>query len=151
MSNFENKIKATDIRLGNYFNVPNREQSPFRVDEIEYLSQQRAKVGMSLIPCGHPLTWYLDDLSGVPLTEDWLLKLGFSSEEYRDKSKHIGINFGQTDFTLVKPGSLDFEHIKHFGFEFDAGGWPRLKQFEYVHELQNFFYCYSGEELEVKI
>lgn len=143
MSNFENKIKATDLRIGDWINSP---RGISKIIEIGFKNNEYYLRFEGL----HERYWLLD-CSPIPLTEDWLLKLGFSSEEYRDKRKHIGINFGQTDFTLVKPGSLDFKHIKHFGFEFDAGGWPRLKQFEYVHELQNFFYCYSGEELEVKI
>ncbi len=86
----------------------------------------------------------LPDISPIPLTEEWLRRLGFSDKNY--KEGYIGIDVGDTDFVLNKP----HDNWLHFGWDFKYGGWPRQKSFEFVHELQNFFFVLTGKELELK-
>jgi hypothetical protein len=137
-------MKASELRLGNLVNVPRKDQSPFRIDAFESLSNSFIKVAMIHPEHGekfHPLTWYGDDLKPIPLTEEWLLNFGFN--------KYIG--WDDMDFwCLLNDGgkSNRFElYETNQGFESPSG-----KIIEYVHTLQNcyFFHELSGEELTLK-
>ena len=78
-------MKASELRIGNYVNVPIKEQCPFRIDAFEYCSEKFIKVAQEVKLNGfevHPLTWYGGDLQPIPLTEKWLLKFGFEKTEW---------------------------------------------------------------------
>lgn len=92
---------------------------------------------------GGPIS--IDNFSPIPLTEEWLLKFGFSAKDY--KKGYIGIDHKAgsmiTDFVLTYPKVLG-EHQDVFVWEHSKWKYNTLK---YVHELQNLFYCLTGEEL----
>jgi hypothetical protein len=75
----------------------------------------------------------IDRLSGIPLTEEWLLKLGFVNN------------------CLIIKGIL-FE-VGHVGFDFVNNEMTlRINQFislkiQHVHQLQNLFYSLTNQEL----
>ena len=78
----------------------------------------------------------LDEVEFIPLTEEWLLKLGFQKRE------------GQTYYHLKLDKtwvSLDSILVKWYGN--DVGG---LTMIDYVHQLQNLFFALEGEELQLK-
>lgn len=77
----------------------------------------------------HPLPF-----KPIPLTEEWLLKMGFKSNPYNDTYylNNVIINCDKTrGFTDLWID--DFPHIK------------------FVHQMQNFYFTITGEELEVKL
>jgi hypothetical protein len=87
------------------------------------------------------------DAKYMPLSDDILIKMGFSDAEY--KPGYIGIDINHTDFTLTKPQSESFDvTLKNYSFHCSYGGWPRFKQFEFVHDLQNFFFALHGKDLK---
>lgn len=94
---------------------------------------------------------YMDLISQhepIPLTEEWLIKFGFSSKDY--KKGYIGIDHKAggmiTDFVLTYPGKIgDFQ--KYFIWEHSKFKYNTL---EYVHELQNLFFILTGTELKLK-
>ncbi len=88
----------------------------------------------------------LSEVKPIPLTEEILLRLGFNKDY---KNGYIGIDSGNVDFVLTEPFVLG-EWQNCYEFEFIAGGWPKLKKIEYVHDLQNFFYSLHSEELTFK-
>lgn len=73
-----------------------------------------------------------EHLYGIPITEEWLLKLGFEKGDKvygHDKSRHhIVINEG---FVYRVPG-------------------VSLRRIQYVHQLQNLYFALAGEELTIK-
>src|SRR3954471_21422399 len=77
------------------------------------------------------------DATFLPLSEDILLKMGFSDTEYNPG--FIGIDVGNTDFVLNKP-SMEGKDVTldNFSFHFSYGGWSRYRQFKYTHDLQTF-------------
>lgn len=83
----------------------------------------------------------------IPLTEEWLVKFGFSDKDY--KGGYIGIDVGNHSFTLSKPLRMG-EWSKYYAFEYKSGGWNKYNEFKFVHEFQNFFFTLTGEELEIK-
>ena len=88
----------------------------------------------------------IDTLQPIPLTEEWLLKAGFTSDDY--KKGYIGIdvhneNGMSTDFVLSYPGRMG-EWQKYFVWEFNNYMFNKI---EFVHELQNFYTAMTGYEL----
>jgi hypothetical protein len=91
---------------------------------------------------------FSEDHYPIVLTLEELGNLGFSGKDY-DKG-YIGIDVGDTDFVLTSHLKLELE-AEGFYFEFKYGGWPRIKKFNYVHTLQNFFSALYEKELIYKM
>jgi hypothetical protein len=117
-------MQATELRIGNLVNK-------------SYSETHFVPVNVTL--------WDINNIRNndevytpIPLTEDWLLKLGFKMEEFA--------------FTQGKP----FRRYKlgPLCYGTSNGTWSYYSQvirgIEYVHQLQNLFFCLTGEELEVK-
>jgi len=145
----ENIINAEELRLGNYVDVPRKDQSPFRIDAFESLSKTFIKVAMIHPIHGkffHPLTWYGDDLKPIPLTEEWLVNFGFEDKKTffnLSKREDLGHHFGdfavsRYDDTQMKVWRGDSRYLGIF-------------HIQYVHQLQNFYFALTGEELILKI
>jgi len=133
-------IKANELRIGNLVNVPRPDQSPFRIDEIEHLYETQGKVGQHVMKGCHPLTWYLENLSGVPLSEEILERCGF--EWINDqtgccfKRANVYMYFDYKDHSL----SANFGHIEQLDVSI-----------KYLHQLQNFIFALTGEDLTLKL
>jgi hypothetical protein len=116
-------MKAQDLRIGNYVNISKKVNQMQLVNfvEIHY-------------------TENFENYEPIPLTEEWLLKFGFVK---LDKShfKIIQKDIFKSPFTIT----LDENEIFTFAFQ---GFWYQL---EFLHQLQNLYYCLCCEELEIKI
>ena len=75
------------------------------------------------------------------------MDLGFSDGDYKDG--YIGIDVPSFDVVLTKPGVMG-EFQKFYAWECSAGKLPLLRMFEFVHQLQNFFFAFVGVELKPK-
>lgn len=90
-----------------------------------------------------------DKLSGVPLTEEILLKCGFG--------KHV-VKMQLLDYEDYRKGNMVI-NITDGGFEIEFGSElfsieerTHITTCHYLHELQNIYYWLSGKkELEVKL
>lgn len=143
-------IRSEEMKLGNYFNCPREDQNPFRVDFIEGLNKDWAKVGMESpvfgehpvlgIMKGHGLTWESKDLSGIILTHTLLARLPFKKyyeSEWQVKYEHAE----HPELVLL------FKNGKVF---FLKGG-THLMECKYLHQLQNIYYALTGVELNVNL
>lgn len=132
MNNFMNQTNMTssDLRIGNYV--------------IQDGEEIHGIVGLTL----HKFELNQIKLEPIVLTEDWLVKFGFSSKDY--KKGYIGIEHKAggmiTDFVLTYPYKLG-DHQKCFIWE--HSNW-KYNTLEYVHELQNLFYILTSQELTIK-
>ena len=109
-------IKATDLRINNWYLMNGRE---FYL-EMHWLNQwAKGKLDLSKI-------------SGIPLTEEWLLKLGF---EYGIKSLSRFRFEWDNGFIIIAP---------------DNGSGDISVKCEYVHTFQNLYFALTGEELTIK-
>lgn len=90
---------------------------------------------------------FKDRYSPIPLTQQWLLKLGFNKDY---KSGYIGIDVCNTDFVLLTPENETASHAGKYRWAFKQDRIPLIKEIESVHELQNLFYAVSGVELILK-
>ena len=140
-------IAANEIRKGNFFNVPNEKQCPFRVDEIEHLFGTFGKFGQhNKDGFGHPLTWNLEDLSPIPLTDEWLLKLGFltiTDKVYSKKCNGVSLVFYPTSNDMFPCQLERWELDKNEPTDIII-----LRETNFVHQLQNLFWALCGQELE---
>ncbi len=121
-------MEAKELRIGNY------------VSHINH-SKWYPQVGIAL------LTEILNDsheFHPIPLTEEWLLEFGFNKEYTHG---YIGIDVHNSDFVLTYPTIMG-EFQQDFAFEFNSGRLSKFKEIKYVHELQNFYFALTGEELQ---
>lgn len=76
-----------------------------------------------------------NDISGIPITEEWLEKLGFTLKDY--------------EWIWTEDLNLFFT-LNHFYVSTEDVDYPVSKRINYVHELQNAFYWITGTELTIK-
>lgn len=127
------------LRLGNIVQDINRcgnvhlpNNIPLYVYSIRNTTIQlcREKDIPTLIP--KPFDSPVFDVCGLPLTKDWLLNFGFKSSPGSD----IYCEWTKDDFTII-------ESYKKFYFK------ELVKiNFEYVHQLQNFYFDMKGLEVD---
>ncbi len=86
------------------------------------------------------------NLQPIPLTEEWLLKLGFNKDY---KKGYIGIDVHNSDFVLTEPFVIG-EWQSYYTFQFTAGNIPKFTKLEFLHQLQNLYFALTGEELNIK-
>ena len=87
----------------------------------------------------------LNNFKPIPLTEEWLLRLGFdisSSSGYNIKNNGIEIDIWFNDDGLINDIQISSTNI--------SGAYPNIKHFQYVHQLQNLYFALTNEELQIK-
>jgi len=121
-------VKLYELRIGNFFHV---ELPPTQKKNIKQVREIRQK---------HVLldgVWFhLDELIPIPLTEEILLKCGFTKFEWIRES-----NVFQGTYFNCK---VDENGVQAFGADLN-----NLKPVKYLHEFQNLFFQLTDTELEV--
>lgn len=109
-------MEAKELRIGNYVN--HNGFGPVSVDAVD------------IIHCQSFMTAY----NPIPLTEEWLLKLGFIKSKLSSNCLKItnGYKFDFAGGEVLYLDSIRLEHIK------------------YIHQLQNLHFALGGEELTIK-
>ena len=119
-------MDAHKLRIGNLF----QEQNTKEVIMVTELSQ--FKIGFSGSFKGE---W---QAKPIPLTEEWLLKLGF------EKTKENFCTYDLSKISIYMPSIYYEEGRTYFN------SWVIIeKSPETVHQLQNLFFCLCGKELEL--
>lgn len=124
-------MKANELREGNW---------------VMSDSNKEYRIGLSDFA-----DWYWDHNSHefgqhihpIPLTEEWLIKFGFESDD-KDFFNKDGF-----DFDLTRHGErwvlAHYDNEAHSSCSFFAHD-----LIQNVHQLQNLFYALTGEELTIK-
>lgn len=82
------------------------------------------------------------EITGIPLTEEWLTKFGFTKNK-----EQFGIRIDEYAFLNIYTDTFRYGLFDiSSGEEFKS--WDNLIQ--NVHELQNLFFALTGEELTIK-
>ena len=114
-------MKATEFRIGNW--VQDHYPNTFQIENGRQLDGG-------------------DELFGIPLTEEWLLKFGFVEENY---SYVKGVH------QQVFSGLMKFDFNERLNnWEFSIGNYNDLTRILYVHQLQNLYFALTSEELIIK-
>lgn len=142
-------MELGDLRLGNWVKIDVGVGQVSCLMTVEYENYSLGE-GMPIIvdvegyAC--PRSCTLEEVEGVPITEEILLGCGF-------RKKHSPI-MGYVTYSIylnsINDGELSCLNIYAKENEY------RVKQVEmneisYVHELQNAFYIVNKEELEIKL
>ncbi len=124
-------IQINELRIGNFIQEGKIEQIDNSIDEVYYSGD------------GYYQSNYCCNLNPILITEDWLIKLGFTCDWSKTFTKQIDKNtfelrFDKTDKIIVldiginyEETSLEFKHIK------------------YIHQLQNLYFILVGSELQL--
>ena len=91
------------------------------------------------------LSFKFGEYAGIPITPEWLLRLGWQYLQ------------GRTDGEITKDAfkarleiDWDSKGMKIKSRYMDLEQYRYLDHIQYVHQLQNLYYFLEGEELEVK-
>jgi len=91
-----------------------------------------------------------DYFNPIPLTEEWLLKFGFTKYDNGCISAKfcIGKNPITHDYLFELTWLKDYTDVNFEPHPFYKNGYHQIK---YIHQLQNLYFALTGQELEVKI
>lgn len=120
-------VKTSDLRIGNYLHA---DFAPVRV--VELSERTFRAVEDEVFP-------EADECEPIPLTEEWLGKLGFE----KDSAPNCWVLNDLVIYTKNEANDIRCPHA----FTLNYRG-PVL--FPYVHQLQNLYYSLTGEELQIK-
>jgi len=136
------KLQASELRIGNLVKHDGKIGAVCVIyeDAINF-TDETSLVG-----------WYTlefdseTELKPIPLTEDWLLRMGFeiSPDELQDSWEGVSWQYKIHDFYMLSNPVFYFayNHDNHIEYFTDDA-------MEYVHQLQNLFYALVGEELTI--
>lgn len=116
-------MKATELRIGNFIQINGE---VYETLAITIASIDKFKI----------------DFEPIPLTEEWLEKLGFWSKY---KSNHLKWSFYGFDIDQISDedengNEIPQEQIFHYAYQYDI---------KYVHQLQNLYFALTGKELTI--
>lgn len=139
-------MKIQELRIGNKVSFKDTVVEIAGVSGIVY---SFGAIDVTIFREGKTEMHDLKTLSPIPLTEEILLKCGFSDKNY--KQGYIGIDYKSgamtLDFVLNKPGVMGNWNKCH---TFSLPDY-RFVNIDYLHQLQNLFFDLTGEKLEVKL
>lgn len=113
-------MKVNELRIGNYYNHNGEIKKVTPNIILELFESERA--------------W----IEPIPITEEWLLKLGFEK---------IGVNFQFKGISIWFSKYSESYQIRYCLIGSDI---ERKINIEYVHQLQNLIFALTGEELIFK-
>ena len=141
-------MKATDLRIGNlveyngmYLPVSSI-KSPKPLKDERFANKWLIELfdGASWIDCT------IEEIKPIELTEDWILKMGFEKKSWFSQGIVIECVYYEMNGVIVYLIKSGFEiEIKHNDDQFNL-----LRVWKYLHELQNIFKIFTGEELTIK-
>lgn len=117
-------IQENEIRSGNWFHHDERwsiQNEKCKAHNFQFTGQHFYHIS--------ECTFYLEAISPIPLTEEWLLKC--------NAKRHVGFNrcisFGYT---------INGKEYRYFHYD-------HINKIEYVHQLQNLAFIITGQELAI--
>ena len=125
-------MDAKELRVGNFVTAIRCDNSQI-IDQVKQLHESYVVTKFD---------W--GKVEPIPLTEEWLTKLGFKQTE-KIAQKIIR--------SVGRLGVLNVEKSKPF--EIKLSYWVDddgilISKIKYVHQLQNLYFALTGEELEIK-
>jgi hypothetical protein len=120
-------MKAQELRIGNItFDADGNVQV---IDAIEILAIRQCEAA------SHPVEF----IKPIPLTEDWLKRMGFkSTSEGYWSDGNLEVGYTTTD------ENMQYEYLS-------VNGLTEMTHLKYVHQLQNLFFSLCGKELTLTL
>lgn len=121
-----------ELRIGNLVSISD-------YNNLEVLGISSNNVGLKLDSTKF-ISVQCDELQPIPITVEWLLKLGF---EYHTFDKNYVITTQKDWHNSIKEIDGDWFYNNNFS---DANCYF-VREVKYVHQLQNLYYALNEEEL----
>ncbi|WFB67051.1 hypothetical protein [Chryseobacterium sp. WX] len=122
-------IEPHELRIGNFVEVEN-----YKIIQLENIHPKGTTKGDEI---------YLSSmLKPIELSEHWLLKFGFDSNNVAYKIDNDRFIF---ELYFYDAWNLNYVEKSKFG-----NGSVELSGYWKIHELQNLFFALTGEELKIK-
>jgi hypothetical protein len=129
-------MKINELRIGNFIQVPYGNEEPW-IREVDYLSGDFV-VTQNGRYCND------DEFDFAPLTEEWLLKFGFVKYDQMGDNSFWNYNLPNHrgwNLAIFNPGIY---------VSFGTLNWDNCPTIQYIHQLQNLYFCLTGQELTFK-
>jgi hypothetical protein len=129
-------MKSTEFRLGNYILLRGNLCQIVVISGL--ISESVSAVMIDKHGEKRHLYGEMQDIEGNELTEEWLLKFGFTK------------SFAVNNFAIqTEAGVLDLTPSENIGCHtYIEDNW--IRTIESVHELQNLYHAITGKELTLK-
>lgn len=142
-------IDPNELRIGNYIQPKEgKDWWGYKFKSIQYIGHDGEFARESdMGQCD--VVWNIKDADPIPITPEWLERLGFEKRESSTCIEyHIGINDVTHDWLFSLTWLLRPELIKAPDYPFYMNGRHTLF---YVHQVQNLYFALTGQELTVKL
>ena len=131
-------MKATELRIGNY--IKDQGGKTLRIDWFERDKVcQQMMIGVMEV---HPMTEHFDMAKPIPLTEEWLLKLGFMKKGSNDNGI-VFENPNSVGLWIMEENPYERPNEFYLDEYYDT-------KIYYVHQLQNLYFALTNTELILK-
>lgn len=131
-------IDTRDLRIGSLIKYDNR------VCTVEILSRTRLSIKYQYD--GTTVTAFnahFDDVDGIKITDEWIERLGLEKDDYYDYFRWLTSNYQVAVET--SPSGAGFSVLDEYSdYEF-------VRNIEYIHQLQNLIYDFTGQELTMEV
>lgn len=132
-------MKHSELRVGNYVMYESE------LIQITKISVQVEPSGSYPTVASGGIYYYPAYLQPIPITKEWLQKLGFTIEEiWSNKS---GSDFFQNDRKIVVSISSYYGNMIHLNQSDGSHNEVGKYIIKYVHELQNIYHYLTGHQL----
>lgn len=135
-------MKPEELRIGNYVYEMNRQTEihfpydyPLKIVSIEIGYIRAILPEENLAHIANPIKIKWSNITGVPLTEDWLIKFGFEKEIESKITYFIIDEFNIEWWSKAKDGKALFTDGNLY------------RHMDFVHQLQNLYFALTGKEL----
>ena len=125
-------MEVTELRIGSWINTI---EGPHQIKAMS----EEGLMATSIMTGGDLLAW----AEPIPLTEEWLFKLGFIKYE---GEMYLSLETGDPRWYLCASYQNRFADICQLG---NLGALWRFQNIEYVHQLQNLYFTLTGNELTI--
>jgi hypothetical protein len=144
-------MKATELRLGNLINLGGNMLNTYQtykpvvvtIPLLKAISEENEERPDAVMSVYQP----------IELTEEWLLKFGFEKYEWCEKcafikfhGKHLMIRYYRDEWHVTETTVCKDIHGHYTKGHKEIIPSSLLK---YVHQLQNFYFALTGEELTI--
>jgi hypothetical protein len=128
-------MKANELRIGNWYYT--NDGKPEQIDGH----------GISQFQDGEVLGEVNDFIKPIPLTEEWLLRFGFTKGYTK-----WGYNIPDWMFDITAFIGIGLNGNKQWFNLYCVNGETKqvIQSIYYVHQLQNLYFALTGQELEIK-
>jgi hypothetical protein len=138
MENKTTSMKTTNYRIGNFLSYRGAIE---KITAIKYGEIETESIK------GEPIELFND----IPLTKEWLIKLGFT--ENKEFCTHMFYQNIQGTTLYLRPNLLGEKGGFIWGFAVPDEHYDcelsYLKPIQFFHELQNLFFALTGNELSI--